>query len=520
MAVPKKLQGIQEGFYLCDSLSAASLSAASLSAASLKSSPLLHEASDRPFAVPWYDPEGSTITSYSPPPPPYIVKALPALPPPAAFRASIPRKNRYRPHNNTWEDEKPKHARKYAPHLGSPHPRTNRLSRLSLTPSAFPIGAPNAADTPDPKAHEKTLASPPDGGTTAWLHVLAGHLVVFNAQGLNMSYGLFQAYYESLLLPSHSPSQIAWIGSLQIFLLFSAGLLASPLVDRGLFRLCFVGGSLLLVASLVVTSFCTRWWQLLLVQGGLTGLGMGLVFSSGVVVLMSYFSRRMGVATGLAAAGGSTGGVVFPLIAKQLIFKIGFPWTMRVIALVSLLTLLPANLIVRQRPGWRGRGRPEMDWAAFRDAPFMLMMAGMFFSFWGVFFGFYYIVSYGQSVLHLTGSSAANLLIFMNVANLPGRFLPALISDACIGPLNTIIPSTFLAAMLIFLWVGASTHTALLIVACFYGFAAAGLQGLYNATIFGFCPEPSKLGIRMAMAFVVIGLACLTGSPIGGALVK
>lgn len=65
--------------------------------------------------------------------------------------------------------------------------------------------------------------------------------------------------------------------------------------------------------------------------------------------------------------------------------------TFPVIALVSLLTLLPANLIVRQRPGWRGRGRPEMDWAAFRDAPFMLMMAGMFFSFWGVFFGFYYV---------------------------------------------------------------------------------------------------------------------------------
>ena len=85
------------------------------------------------------------------------------------------------------------------------------------------------------------------------------------------------------------------------------GIVASPLVDRGFFRFCFVGGSALLVASLVITSFCNRWWQLLLVQGVMTGVGMGLVFSSGVVVLMSYFSRRMGVATGLAAAGGSTG---------------------------------------------------------------------------------------------------------------------------------------------------------------------------------------------------------------------
>lgn len=67
------------------------------------------------------------------------------------------------------------------------------------------------------------------------------------------------------------------------------------------------------------------------------------------------------------------------------------PLIVAVIALVSLLTLLPANLIVRQRPGWQGRGRPKMDWAAFRDVPYMLMMAGMFFSFWGIFFGFYYV---------------------------------------------------------------------------------------------------------------------------------
>lgn len=85
------------------------------------------------------------------------------------------------------------------------------------------------------------------------------------------------------------------------------GIIASPLVDRGHFRLCFSGGTIVLVASLVITSFCTRWWQFFLVQGVMTGMGMGLIFTSGVVILMSYFSRRMGVATGLVAAGGSMG---------------------------------------------------------------------------------------------------------------------------------------------------------------------------------------------------------------------
>ena len=45
-------------------------------------------------------------------------------------------------------------------------------------------------------------------------------------------------------------------------------------------------------------------------------------------------------------------------------------------ALVSLVTLVPANIIARQRPSWKPRGPPQMDWTAFRDVPYLLMMAG------------------------------------------------------------------------------------------------------------------------------------------------
>lgn len=130
------------------------------------------------------------------------------------------------------------------------------------------------------------------------------------------------------------------------------------------------------------------------------------------------------------------------------------------------------------------------------------------------------MVTFGEAVLHLNPTQSVNLLIAMNASNLPGRFIPNLISDACIGPLNTIIPSTFFAGMMIFLWIGSATHASLLVVACFYGFAAAGLQGLYIATIYSFCPDPSKVGIRIAMVYLVIGVACLTGAPLGGVLIR
>ena len=109
------------------------------------------------------------------------------------------------------------------------------------------------------------------------------------------------------MLPESTPAQIAWIGSSQIFFIFFMSIIVSPLMDKGHFRACCNGGSVLLVLSVLSTSFCTRWWQLLLVQGILTGISMGLIFGAGIMVLVSYFSTHMGLATGIAAAGSSTG---------------------------------------------------------------------------------------------------------------------------------------------------------------------------------------------------------------------
>lgn len=108
----------------------------------------------------------------------------------------------------------------------------------------------------------------------------------------------------------------------------------------------------------------------------------------------------------------------------------------------------------------------------------------------------------------------------MNASNFVGRFIPNIISDACIGPMNTLIPASVLSSIFIFTWVGANTETALYIVACFYGFFSAGIQSLYVTTIFSFSgTDRKKLSLRMALVFVLISLASLTGAPLGGHLV-
>lgn len=123
----------------------------------------------------------------------------------------------------------------------------------------------------------------------------------------------------------------------------------------------------------------------------------------------------------------------------------------------------------------------------------------------------------------------------MLAANLPGRFLPALLSDRCIGPLNTLIPSVLLSSAIIWLWaVSGDNRSSLTVIACFYGFASAGIQVLYAPTVYTFCLEPAKsgssteatqlavdrIGLKAGVVFSAIGVGCLIGLPIGGALIR
>lgn len=124
---------------------------------------------------------------------------------------------------------------------------------------------------------------------------------------MNLTFGIFQAYYEEVLLRGMSPSRIAWIGSFQSFSLFFFAIIIAPAINRGRFRSVFTTGSVSLFIGLLGTSFVRTYTSLMIWQGVITGMGMGQIFGSGVIVLSSYFSTHLGVASGLAAAGASMG---------------------------------------------------------------------------------------------------------------------------------------------------------------------------------------------------------------------
>lgn len=124
-------------------------------------------------------------------------------------------------------------------------------------------------------------------------------------RGIVNSYGAFQRIYEDTL--PDSPSTIAWVGSIQGFILLLVGCLSGPIYDRGYFHALVVPGAFLTFFGMLMTSFTTKYYQILLAQGVCMGLGMGLIYIPCVAVLASYFRRRRALALGFAAAGSGSG---------------------------------------------------------------------------------------------------------------------------------------------------------------------------------------------------------------------
>ncbi|KAI9881175.1 MAG: hypothetical protein M1830_007153 [Pleopsidium flavum] len=363
----------------------------------------------------------------------------------------------------------------------------------------------------------KDPGPPPDGGLKAWTQVLMGHLVIFNTWGYINSFGVFQTYYVTTL--NHPPSDISWVGSVQIFLLFFVGTFSGRATDAGYFRIVIAFGSLLQLLGVFMTSLCTRYWQLFLAQGLCTGLGNGLLFCPTLSLMSTYFTKKRSLAIGIAASGSATGGLVFPVIVQQLLPKIGFPWTVRVLGFVMLVLQAVTLTFTRTRLPPRKSG-PLVELGAFKELPYLLFSIGMFLNFWGLYFAFYYVGSFGRNIIGVSQADSINLLLIMNGVGLFGRLIPNYAADRWFGPLNTLVPFTFASGLLLYCWAAVSSRGGLIAFACIYGFFAAGIQSLFPATVASLTTDLKKAGVRMGMVFSVVSFACLTGPPLAGALVQ
>ncbi|KAK6848811.1 hypothetical protein PG995_012644 [Apiospora arundinis] len=389
--------------------------------------------------------------------------------------------------------------------------------------SAHPA-VPNAQGVDEKKAGESTARPVLNSGVTAWLQVLGAFCIYFNTWGLIASFGSFQAYYETDLLASahHTAFEVSTIGSLQSFVLVFLGFLAGPLYDSGYARHLLTGGSALIVGGTLAQSFCSTLWQLLLAQGLCVGIGCGALAVLSVAIPSLWFTTRLPIANGVAGIGSGLGGVIFPIMVRNLLPTIGFGWTVRSIALVNLVLLGLASAVLRL-PAASGRRRRLVDTASLTDWPYVIFVLGCFAVFLGLYTPFFYVPTYAVKSGFYPASSRGEsfyIVMAMNLASIPGRIAPPLLAQRLgAGAVLPVMVATAVALGACALaFIGCRSIISIYVVACIYGFFTGSFFALQPTCFVSLTKDKTVMGTRFGMAFTVLSVALLFGSPISGAL--
>lgn len=205
-------------------------------------------------------------------------------------------------------------------------------------------------------------------------------------------------------------------------------------------------------------------------------------------------------------------------MVRNLLPAIGFGWTVRAIALVHLVLLGLANAVLRPPPA-AGRRRRLIDPASLTDGPYVLLVLGCFLVFLGLYTPFFYVPALAATSGPAPRRESSYLVMAMNLASVPGRVVPPLLAQRRGGGALPVLTGTAAALGACALgFLGCRGVASVYVVACLYGFFTGSFFALQPTCFVGLTKDRKALGTRFGMAFTVLSVALLFGSPISGVL--
>ncbi|KAF4472691.1 riboflavin transporter MCH5 [Fusarium albosuccineum] len=356
----------------------------------------------------------------------------------------------------------------------------------------------------------------PDGGLRAWLVAAGASGAFFCTLGYTNVFGIFQAYYMFNQMPERSADDIAWIGSVQAFLIFATGAVGGPLFDR--FGAWLIRpAAVLYVFAIMMTSICKEYWQFMLAQGILTGLANGFLMFPALAAVPQWFNAKRGAAMGLAVAGSSLGSVVFPIVLSRLLTKtdLGFGWSVRITAFVMLPILAFSALTIRSR--LPPRRTKFFLWSSFKQPMYVLLIISIFFGMIGMFVPLFLLPTYAITK-GMSESLASYMVAIINGASVFGRVIPGVLGDK-FGRINTLIGAAISTAIIVFCWPQAETNASIIVIAAFFGFCSGAIISGGSVAVTLCADDPKNIGTYMGVGMALASFSALVGPPVSGAMI-
>lgn len=232
-------------------------------------------------------------------------------------------------------------------------------------------------------------------------------------------------------------------------------------------------------------------------------------------VIAHWFNKRRSTALGIVTFAGSIGGTVLPVVFRSLVVKVGFKWTMRVIASMLVLVMGVSILTLQRRLPPTIVSGGLFNTKQFKSPAYTIYTASGFV----IYIGFVTLLIFLDASAPSQGvpeNVSSYLISIANSANAVGRLASGVLADY-LGPINVVAPSTLIAGVLTLIWPYTRGTAALVTVAVTYGASSSAMVALAGAPMMalGDCAD---VGRRTGMYYTIVSLAIVAGPPISGAI--
>ncbi|MFP5224477.1 MAG: MCT family MFS transporter [Actinomycetota bacterium] len=349
-----------------------------------------------------------------------------------------------------------------------------------------------------------------DGGF-AWVSVASAF--VAHVVGFGMIYS-FTVFFPPILQEfEQGRGSTAWTVSIAAALMLGAGSVAGRAADRFGPGKLLATGAVLISTGLFASSVAGALWQVQLAYGLILGTGVACAYVPSVATVSGWFERRRGLALGLAVSGSGVGAIIFAPLSQALISDMGWRSAMRVLAAVSLVTVMAAAAFLKPRLAIAGKATEGLRLRGNRA--FMLLFASGCIASYGYWVPFVHIVPFAED-RGLSSAAAAGLVPLMGLANTSGRIVMGAMADR-LGRHRMMRFSIAALAVALVAWIGADSFLELAMFGIVYGVFAGSFIALLPALAGDYFGMERLAGVTGAL-FSGAAVGTLFGAPVSGAL--
>ena len=212
---------------------------------------------------------------------------------------------------------------------------------------------------------EDDVFVPPDGGY-GWFVSFGAFMALFWTAGMVKSYGVL--FSEMITLYPENISLASWIPAVMTTTALAMAPIASALCQRFNCRYVTALGSVLAFLGVAMSSCMPNLQGLFVTLGILTGMGIGLATTPGIILTARYFDKKRSLANALCLSGTAAGSFSMPMLISYLLDLYGFHGTLLILGGCLLHVCISAALyrplathviIIRRRERTEARDQVE-----------------------------------------------------------------------------------------------------------------------------------------------------------------